>query len=131
MKRAVRTRSSFNAIHSDSLFKVDFYIAGRAFDREQLKRKQLATLRPDSNEHVYFSTPEDTILAKLNWFRGGNEVSERQWSDVIGVLKVQGNRLDFGYLHNWAGELGVDDLLNRALNEARLRVSEKPNPASG
>jgi hypothetical protein len=130
MKRAVRTGSSFNAIHSDSLFKVDFYLASDAFDEEQLKRRQLAALRPNSTEHVYFSTPEDTILAKLAWFREGNEISERQWSDVLGVLKVQGDRLDFEYLRKWAHELGLDDLFKRALGEAKSSFPGKPNPDS-
>jgi hypothetical protein len=66
------------------------------------------------------ATPEDTILAKLEWYRIGEEVSERQWRDVLGIIKVQGNNLDLAYLHQWAKELKVSDLLERALNESVL-----------
>ena len=58
------------------------------------------------------------ILVKLDWYRMGDELSERQWRDVIGVLKVQAERLDLDYLRQWAQELGVSDLLERALSGA-------------
>lgn len=47
-------------------------------------------------------------------------MSDRQWGDVTGVLKVQGERLDFAYLRHWAKELGVADLLERALADSGL-----------
>lgn len=55
-----------------------------------------------------------------DWYRKGGEVSDRQWRDLLGVLKVQGSRLDQSYLAHWAGELGVTDLLRRALTEGGL-----------
>jgi len=64
------------------------------------------------------TSAEDIILRKMLWYREGNEVSDRQWSDILGVLKAQGERLDQDYLRYWAGELGVDDLLHRALADA-------------
>jgi hypothetical protein len=48
----------------------------------------------------------------------GSEVSERQWRDVLGVLKVQAERLDLAYLRRWAAALGVADLLEQALSQA-------------
>jgi hypothetical protein len=65
-------------------------------------------------------TPEDTILSKLEWFRAGGDVSERQWRDVLGILEVQAGNLDMEYLRRWAEELGVSDLFERALLEATL-----------
>jgi hypothetical protein len=59
---------------------------------------------------IRFSSPEDTVLHKLRWYRMGNEVSERQWNDILGILKVQKDTLDQGYLDRWAGALGVVDL---------------------
>lgn len=66
------------------------------------------------------SAPEDTILAKLRWHRRGGGASERQLSDVLGVLKVQRERLDLEYLREWAGRLGVLDLPEGLLAEAGL-----------
>jgi uncharacterized protein YqgV (UPF0045/DUF77 family) len=54
-------------------------------------------------------TPEDIILAKLEWFRMGGEVSERQWRDVLGVIKVQAEGLDEDYLRRWSRVLRVDE----------------------
>jgi hypothetical protein len=60
------------------------------------------------------------VLIKLEWFRKGGEVSTQQWRDVQGVLKVQGSRLDRAYLDKWAPEIGVADLLQRALHDAGM-----------
>ncbi len=65
---------------------------------------------------VIVASAEDTVLAKLEWFRRGGETSERQWWDIVGVLRVNPNA-DAGYLHRWAAELGVADLLERALTQ--------------
>ena len=65
-----------------------------------------------------FASPEDTILAKLEWHRMGGEVSDRQWRDILGVLKTRAGELDLTYLHTWAKELKVNDLLERILKEA-------------
>jgi hypothetical protein len=63
------------------------------------------------------ASPEDIVLAKLEWFRLGDETSERQWSDVVGILKVTENA-DRGYLNRWAAAMGLSDLLERALADA-------------
>jgi hypothetical protein len=65
---------------------------------------------------------EDTVLHKLEWYRAGAEVSERQWGDIVGVLKVQSDALDIDYMRQWAADLGVGDLLERAIQEAGTRV---------
>jgi hypothetical protein len=75
---------------------------------------------------AYFATAEDVILAKLEWYRLGNEVSERQWRDIQGILDVQREKLDRDYLQQMAGTLGVADLLNKgfAENEAGREAHE-------
>lgn len=61
---------------------------------------------------------EDMVIAKLDCFRKGGGESDRQWRDILGVLKVQAGRLDHEYLQHWARELDLTELLLRAKSEA-------------
>jgi hypothetical protein len=117
---AIARRSCFNVIHLATSFKVDvFVVKNRVYDRHVMDRIRERSLEERvSAEQFFFPSAEDTILAKLEWYRLGDEVSERQWSDVIGVMKVNAASLDRPYLAKWAGELGVADLLDKAWKEA-------------
>jgi hypothetical protein len=120
MRNAVAQQRSFNAIHFDSVFKVDVFVApDDDFASAQLDRRQLRKLSPDRDESVYVASAEDTILAKLRWYRAGNESSTNQWNDVSGVLGIMRGSLDVPYLRSWAQRLQVSDLLERALEEAK------------
>ena len=121
IRDAIRSRSSFNIIHLDTMLKVDVYIPkSRSFDQEELRRVQQEVLQEGSRP-FNVASPEGTILNKLEWYRMGGEVSDRQWNDILGVLKVQGTQLDMPYLQRWAVNLKVTDLLERALVDAGLR----------
>lgn len=120
-KSALLAGRSFNLIHLESSFKIDLFPLRRTdFSREQFSRRALERLPGESATQAYVASAEDTILSKLDWYRQGGGTSEQQWRDVIGVLKVQAAQLDFGYLAKWAVEIGVFDLLERALAEAGL-----------
>jgi hypothetical protein len=111
---AIRRRSSFNLIEFESGFKIDIFIPkDREFDRKQFSNRVLVALSPD--DKAFFASAEDTVIAKLEWYRAGNEVSDRQWSDIVGVIKMRGSKLDLEYMREMAKEIGVSDLLERAL----------------
>jgi hypothetical protein len=115
--RAAAAGRSFNLIHLASAYKFDLFPVGNdAFGRSELARREFTT-GGVGLENIEFpvASPEDTILAKLVWFRKGREVSDRQWSDILGIVKVQADRLDLAYLRKWADSLAVLDLLNRLL----------------
>jgi len=121
IRDAIRHRSSFAVIHLDTMLKVDIFIPkSRLFDQEELRRVQQEVLA-EGTRPFNVASPEGTILNKLEWYRMGGEVSDRQWNDILGVLKVQGTHLDMAYLQRWSASLNVTDLLERALADAGLK----------
>ena len=113
IENALKYRSSFNVIHFQSLFKVDVFIPKpRQFDEQQLQRRVLQVLALPE-KRAYVATAEDTVLAKLEWYRQGNEISEQQWRDVVGIFKASSGSLDIPYMERMANQLGVLDLLQR------------------
>jgi hypothetical protein len=119
MRDAIRRPSSFNLLHVDSAFKVDVFVARpRDFDRAQLARRQSHLLSEEPKLRVHVASTEDTVLSKLEQYRMGGALSERQWRDVLGVLKVQKGRLGQDYVCRMASSIDVADLLCRAIDEA-------------
>lgn len=115
---AIQTRSSFNLIHLDTAFKVDVFVpAPTPFAQSQMARAQRQTFALTCQASARFASVEDTILAKLIWYRLGSEASAQQWRDILGILRIRADDLDLGYLTYWAGETGVGELLQRALRE--------------
>ena len=118
---AVSRHSSFNIIHRETMFKVDIFIpAEDRFTESQFSRAQQTELETSPRVQAAVASPEDMVLAKLLWYRRGGEVSERQWRDILGLLKVQGSALDLDYLRKIAIEIKVADLLERALKEGKM-----------
>ena len=115
---AVRRRASFNVIHLATMTKVDIFVmTDEPLDLEEMARRQILPVG-DAGTPVPVASAEDTVLQKLIWFRKGGGVSERQWTDVLGVLKVRRRRIDLDYLRLWASRLDLDELLERALEDA-------------
>jgi hypothetical protein len=116
---SIQDKSSFNIIRRKTMFKVDVFITHKdPFQQSELSRAQKQIIQTEPEISAFFASPEDTVLAKLEWFRKGGEVSERQWRDVIGILKIRAGILDLEYLRKWASELNVIDLLEKALKES-------------
>lgn len=116
---AIQQRSYFNVIHLRTMFKIDIFLLRHTpFDTTAFARRrpQVVTINPE--RALYFAAPEDIVLEKLCWYGKDGRVSDRQWYDVQGVLKVQTGSLDMDYLQRWADDLGVANLLHRAMEEA-------------
>lgn len=120
IRQAVRLRRSFNVIHLDTMLKVDIFVSKRdTWMRESFRRRRTDTLEDrEDAQHFQLASPEDVVLAKLDWYREGGESSKRQWLDILGVLRTQGSELDVPYMRAWAEHLNVADLLERALLES-------------
>lgn len=119
IQEAVRKRSSFNIINTATGFKVDVFVRkDDPFERAAMSRRASLILPDAPDQPVVLYAPEDVILFKFLWYRLGNESSEQQWKDILGVFRAQGGKLDSGYLNHWAAELGVQDLLAKARLES-------------
>ncbi len=115
---AVRRRTCFNLLHFATSSKIDIFVSkNRQFDRAVQDRAAVRSLGDEDALSARVVSAEDIILLKLEWFRLGDEASERQWRDLTSVAKLQAHRLDCEYLRLWARELGLTDLLDRLLAE--------------
>jgi hypothetical protein len=102
---ALARRSQFNVIDIETGWKIDLVIRKiRAFSREELARRQRIEL---DGVPTYVASPEDTIVAKLEWAKQGGG-SERQLRDCADIVGVQGDALDRAYIERWVAELGLD-----------------------
>jgi hypothetical protein len=115
---AVRRRSCGNLVHLATGYKVDLFVQrGGEFDLVSLHRHVERRLAPEGRA-FRFATAEDILLRKLEWYRDGGQQSDRQWSDVLGLLRARGGELDRAYVGRWAPTLGVAELMARAEREA-------------
>lgn len=119
IQEAISRKSSFNLVHLETMMKVDvFILKTRSFDQAAFQRRRKDHLDSENPQRMYYiSSPEDIILNKLEWYQKGGMKTERQWNDIIGILKVQGHSLDLNYCQDWARQLGLSQLLETALQE--------------
>ncbi|MBA2115761.1 hypothetical protein [Bremerella alba] len=127
IRNAIFNRSCFNLIHLETGFKVDIFInQNREFDRSAFARAKAAPLDAEQQLCVPIASLEDIVLAKLLWYREGDEVSERQWNDVSMLARNNRGQLDQAYLRELADQLAIIDLLHRLFVEVKL--DGKPAP---
>jgi len=123
IRDAVRHRRSFNILHNETGLKIDIFIPeASGWNLEVTHRREPETM-DDAQPSFWVQSAEDLVLSKLRWFRATNETSDRQWNDVLGVLKMQCFDIDIDYMQKWAPEIDVADLLERALDESGLKES--------
>ncbi len=117
IREAIFHRSMFNLIDLVEGDKVDFWIlTDRAFDQSRFRRKYAEKVVGLS---LKVSSPEDTILAKLQWaVKSGG--SEKQFTDALRIFEVQHGSLDLEYLNKWVVALGVEQIWNRLRDTAEI-----------
>jgi hypothetical protein len=115
---AIQAHSSFNLIDTAHGLKVDLFVLGDGLlDRMQIERHIAVTI-PGVADRIWVTSPEDQVLRKLDWYRSTGNESERQWRDVVGILRVHGDLMDRGYLVETARALDLGALLDDATNAA-------------
>lgn len=113
IRDAIVRRGSFNLLHYGANFKIDVFVAAHEpLARSEMSRRERVRVREEPPGELWVASAEDIILQKLSWFRLGDEVSERQWRDALGVLQVSSD-LDFGYLDEWADRVDLTELWTR------------------
>lgn len=119
IREAVSRKSSFNLIHLPTSFKIDIFLSrGRPFDIDSMNRASMQQLGTGQVLNVPICTAEDSIISKLEWYRQGNETSDRQWEDVSRLVKLLGDEADIEYLMQAAESVAVRDLLERLLGQS-------------
>lgn len=99
------------ASHTGSAFKVEmFLLTGDPHDAARFQRRQLVDFEGKS---VWLPTPEDVVITKLRWSKGGNRSKDVE--DVRQVLSVQSKQLDLPYIRQWCDQHGTRDLFERLL----------------
>ncbi|MGA9292814.1 MAG: hypothetical protein WBV81_09470 [Ignavibacteriaceae bacterium] len=121
---AIKTKSSFNLLHLQSMLKIDIFILkDSTYSTKEFERKVKDKLEEDEKPiNIYLCSPEDIILNKLEWYKIGGKTSEKQWSDILGVIKVQAENLDRDFLKYWAKQLEVFELLVKAFDICKIKL---------
>lgn len=132
IRQAIKRNESFNIFHLETFFKVDIFpLKQRPYDIQAARRVQKEPIDTEPPVEAFLSQPEDILLAKLEWFRLGGGVSDRQWRDILGIVKMQCFTIDFDYLQHWAREIGVADLLDKALDESGITEATEETESNG
>jgi hypothetical protein len=115
--QAVQEKKAFNIVHLGTMFKADIFVqANDLVSQVEMARREFHEF-PDGRG-LWVASAEDIIIQKLKWYRLGDEISDRQWRDVLAVLKVRRSDLDRGYLIETARALSIADLLEKAIDAA-------------
>jgi hypothetical protein len=122
IRGAIQNRSSFNLLHHDTGVKVDVFVQKTGLFAQQELRRAREDILEVGSRPFFFASPEDMILAKLDWWKLGGGASNRQWNDILEIIKEKHAALDISYLRQSAPMLGVVDVLEKAFNDAGLQT---------
>lgn len=122
IRKAIQYQQSFNLIHLATMFKVDvFILKPDAISKEEMTRRQQYQISENPQDTLFIMSAEDIIIQKLFWYQLGGEISDQQWKDVLGVLQVQYNKLDYPYLEHMAEQKNILHLLKQAIIDVQER----------
>ncbi|CAN5821977.1 hypothetical protein BH11MYX4_BH11MYX4_31330 [soil metagenome] len=120
LRDALGRGGSANFFYLPLVTKIDVFGLGTGpFDEAEFARRKRVRVKSTGQE-LFLKSPEDTVLRKLLWYRDGGAVSEKQWRDIVEVLRISGAQMIPAYLDAWAPRLGITELLARARAEAEL-----------
>lgn len=121
MRQALSNRTGFNVIHLKTAFKMDVFVCkDTEYEKHYFSRRHFLKLSDSIETPVAVVSAEDIILLKLQWYKTAGCVSDKQWSDILGVLSVQKENLKYDYLENWSKKLGIEDVYQKALRDVML-----------
>jgi len=121
IQKAVQGRSSFNMIHLITMFKIDVFIQkSDPLAQKVMARRKRFQVTEEKGQELYLASAEDIILNKLEWYKAEDCVSDRQWNDVLGVIQVCSDNLDFEYLMDSARKRQLTDLVSKAFEMAGI-----------
>ena len=117
--RAVHEKDSFTIIHNDAALKIDLFVLGDGLlDVNQIGRRVSFQVPSQPPASLWITSPEDQVLRKLDWYRQGGQVSDRQLRDIVAILQINRQSLDYGYLTETAELVGLSQLLREARQTA-------------
>ena len=105
--RAVRARRTFNILHPSSGLKVDVIVPEKTLFNH-LRFQRIRRVEAVEGFESSFSSAEDVILMKMEFFRQGG--SDKHLRDITGILKLSGDQLDVDYIENWADQMGLETI---------------------
>lgn len=118
VRDAIRDARAFNLIHLGIYQKLDVFVQGTGpLDVAQMETRTMRKLEPEASDLYPVTSAEVMVIRKLDWFRRTGETSERQWRDVLAILRVQKESLDFEFARSLGLRCELEDLFDRAVSQ--------------
>jgi hypothetical protein len=93
----------------DGTFTVElFLLSDDAHDQQRFARRRRGRIL---DRDVAIPTAEDVVITKLRWSHAGHRTKDLD--DVRNVVAVQGDQLDWDYVHSWCDRHGTRELLDQ------------------